>query len=276
MRFYLILLAFHCVSNRMWRDSDIITVTRIRHVFTNRRHSRRRSVAAEFKSSLFILFLSQHSRNPGFSSSMRVQWPPTCPFQRTLSALCLSPFIAYAMAARPKPPDAHVCSTFFGQPLIREPCQAAVDNLPRGTLPSIFTTRAHTATNNYIQVPIRYGNTESNPSCMVTVDLDGHSRTDQFVFVPWDEIRKLAQLLVDSCVSLLHRGGFITYGVARTFESLLDPTSYWGGNAEIPTPAWVWQPDGTIESIAVPSTDDDTTFKYSKFGGSPLDIRLAS
>ncbi|KAL9131218.1 MAG: hypothetical protein Q9175_006826, partial [Cornicularia normoerica] len=122
-----------------------------------------------------------------------------------------------------------------------------------GSLPSIFTTRAHTATNNYIQVPVRYTDAEPEPSCMVTINLDGHSQDDQFVFVPWDEIREMARVIVDTCVDLFNRGGFITYGVGRTFESLVHPTTYGGDNAEIPTPAWVWEPDETVEFVAIPS-----------------------
>ncbi|CAF9934786.1 MAG: hypothetical protein ALECFALPRED_006089 [Alectoria fallacina] len=88
---------------------------------------------------------------------------------------------------------------------------------------------------------------------MITIDLDGHSQSDQFVFVPWNEIRDMAQHIVDSCVYFLSRGGFITYGVGRTLESLIYPTSYGGDNAEIPYPAWVWEPDGTVEFVAIPS-----------------------
>lgn len=167
------------------------------------------------------------------------------------------------MASYPTLPDALFCSEFLGRPLSHVSCQAAVDNLPQGTLPTIFTTRAHTATNNYVQVPIRYGDTElDHSSCMITVDLDGHSRTDQFVLVPWDVVRKMAQEVVDRCVDVIHRGGYITYGVERVFESLLDPTAYEGEHTEI-LPAWVQQPDGTVESVAIPPTRAEN--KYSKF-----------
>lgn len=158
------------------------------------------------------------------------------------------------MGPYPELPDAKRCSQFLGYPLGRQACQAAVNNLPRGTLPSIFTTRAHTAANNYIHVPVLYTDAEPHPTCMVTIDLDGHSRSDQFVFVPWDEVREMAQVIVDTCVSSINRGGFITYGVGRTLESLIHPTTYGGNNADIPTPAWVRQPDGTIEYVAIPST----------------------
>ncbi|CAD6588376.1 MAG: hypothetical protein ASARMPRED_003540 [Alectoria sarmentosa] len=63
----------------------------------------------------------------------------------------------------------------------------------------------------------------------------------------------MALQLVDSCVYFLSRGGFITYGVGRTLESLIYPTTYGGDNAELPYPAWVWEPDGTAEFVAIPS-----------------------
>lgn len=167
------------------------------------------------------------------------------------------------MASYPGLPDALFCSAFLGGPLSHESCQAAVDKIPQGTLPTIFTTRAHTATNNHVQVPIRYGDTElESSSCVVTIDLDGHSQTDQSVSVPWDEVREMAQVIVDSCVDGFHRGGYVTYGVGRAVESLLDPTAYGGAQTEIP-PAWVQQPDGTVETVAIPPARVDNG--YSKF-----------
>lgn len=167
------------------------------------------------------------------------------------------------MHSYPESPDTMSCSQFLGLSLYHWACQEAVDKLPRGTLPSIFTTRPHSATNNYIQVPVHYADAETRPSCTVTIDLDGHSLNDQFVFVPWDEIRAMAQLVVDSCVDILSRGGFITFGVGRTFESLIHPTAYGGDNDEIPTPSWVLQPDDTVESVAIPFVAASN--EYSKF-----------
>ena len=176
------------------------------------------------------------------------------------------------MGAYPELPDARACSQFLGRPLGHEDCQAAVDHLPRGTLPGIFTTRAHTATNNYIQVPVRYNDEDLGPSCSVTIDLEGHSLTDQFVLVPWDEIRDMAQAVVDSCVDILNRGGFVTYGIGRTLESLIHPMAYGGDDAKIPTPAWVRQPDGSIAYVAIPSPP--AVNEYSTFGCT-LNIRIA-
>lgn len=179
---------------------------------------------------------------------MRLQW------SSTWLPLTASPYVAYAVGPYPVSPDAQRCSGVLGRPLGPLACQAVVNNLPRGTLPSIFTTRARTPVNNYIQVPVLYTNAGPDPACMVTIDLDGHSLTDQFIFVPWDEVRKMAQSIVDSCVSPMNRGGYITYGIGRTLQSLVHPTTYEGNNADIPTPIWVRQPDETINYVAIPST----------------------
>ena len=206
---------------------------------------------------------------------MRSLWPSTLPpaAKSCLCVLIISPYKAYARGPYPVSPDALACSQFLGRPLFHSTCQAAADNLPRGTLPTIFTTRAHTATNNYIQVPLHYTDAEPKPSCMITIDLDGHSQSDQFVFVPWNEVRDMALQLVDSCVYFLSRGGFITYGVGRTLESLIYPTTYGGDNAEFPYPAWVWEPDGTAEFVAIPS--NPATDEYSKFCCIAADSQLA-
>ena len=195
-----------------------------------------------------------------FFFGMRIRWVSAWP---SSGFLRLFPLIAspYASGSYPESPDTKACSQYLGYPLSHWTCQAAVDNLPRGALPSIFTPRAHTATNNYIQVPINYADDELSPSCQVTIDLDGHSLNDQFVFVPWDEIREMAQVIVDLCVDLTNRGGFITYGVGRTFESLIHPTNY--DNTEIPTPAWVRQPDGTAEFVAIPNIPEVNEYSTS-------------
>ena len=204
---------------------------------------------------LFSLFTklasSLHFLFPGMWPQWLSTWGPSgilC-----LCTLFASPYVPYAVASYPVSPDAQACSLIHGHPLGHRACQAALDNLPRGTLPSIFTNRAHTATNNYIQVPVRYWDIGDEPSCMITIDLDGHSQSDQFVFVPWNEIREMAQIIVDTCVDIFNRGGFITYGVGRTLEAMIHPTAYGGNNAEVPTPAWVQQPDGTVEYVAIPS-----------------------
>lgn len=208
------------------------------------------------------------------------QWPPTCPFSgRPRLALLISMYTVYAMASYPQAPDARACSQLLGRPLFYAPCQAAVNNLPRGALASIFTTRAHTATNNYVQVPVISFGIEDVPNCMVTISLDGHSRTDQFVSVPWDQVREMAQAIVNTCVSHFHSGGFITYGVGGTFESLINPTAYEptaddGDNAEIPTPAYVQQPDGTIEFVAIPPAS--AAENYSKFRGATPNAKVAA
>ena len=195
---------------------------------------------------------------------MRLKWPFLWAaslkwYIFTLASL----YVRSATGSYPVSPDVQACSNSLGRPLYHSDCQAAVDSLPRGSLPTIFTTRAHTTSNNYIQVPVRHVNAQPNPSCMITIDLDGHSQSDQFVSVPWDEIRQMAQVIVTRCVDRMHLGGFITFGLGRTFESLVFPTTYGTGNVPIPIPAWVWQPDDTVEFVAIPSTPP--IVDYSEF-----------
>ena len=174
-----------------------------------------------------------------------------------------STYVPPATGYYPVTPDTQACSRFLGRPLYHLDCQAAVDSLPRGSLPSIFTIRARTTFNNYIEVPVYHVNSQFNPSCMITIDLDGHSRTDQFVSVPWDEIRQMAQAIVYRCVDRFQLGGFITFGVGRTFESLIFPTTYGTDHVPIPNPASVLQPDETVSFVAIPYTPPTTD--YSEF-----------
>ena len=195
---------------------------------------------------------------------MRRKWP--FPWAASLKGYIFtlaSLYVRSATGSYPVLPDAQACSRFLGSPLYHSDCQAAVDSLPRGSLPSIFTTNAHTTFNNYIQVPVRHMNAQANPSCMITIDLDGHSQSDRFVSVPWDEIRQMAQVIVARCVDRMYLGGFITFGVLRTFESLVFPTTYGTDNVPIPISAWVLQPDETVDFVAIPSTPP--IFHYSEF-----------
>ena len=198
---------------------------------------------------------------------MQPQWPSRCSPSKKLCLLSLiaSPYQVYAVDSYPQLPDTLACSRVYQRTLGHGACQAAVDNLPRGALSSIFTTRARTATNNYVQVPVSYADAEPVSNCVVTVDMDGHSQNDQFVVVPWDDIREMAQAVVDTCVGPWTRGGFITYGVGRTLESLIHPTAYGANN---PTPAWVLQPDDTVEYVAIPSMP--VMNEYSKFRGTAM------
>ena len=195
---------------------------------------------------------------------MRLQWLSTWlfPWKARLLIAAFSLSVSYVMGEYPESPDLYLCSASLGRFLTRRGCQVAVDNLPRGHLPRIFTTRAHTATNNYIQVPLQYSDSRTRPTCKVSINLDGHSRTDQFVFVPWDEIRQMAQVVVNRCVGQWSTGGVITYGLGNTFESLVSPTPY--EETSIPTPAWVWQPDGAVDFVAIPSTPEIND--YSEYG----------
>ena len=188
-----------------------------------------------------------------------------------LCALLISPHIFHTVTSYPEPPDALGCSRTLGRPLSHWACQVALDNLPRGSLPSVFTTRAHTRTNNYIQVPVRNAGVEPRPDCVVTIDLDGDSVNDQFIVVPWDEIRKMTQRIVDTCVKLLGGGGFITYGVGRTLETLIANGE---NNDDNPTPTWVRQPDDTVEYVAIPLVS--AVGRHSKFNYFALDAQPAS
>lgn len=144
--------------------------------------------------------------------------------------------------------DITVCGARFGKPLERSRCLAALSNLPGGTLPSIFTTRTHSETNNYEQVPQRFVDAADNPACAITIDLDGRSMNDVFVLVPWIEIRTIARHVIEHCVARSIKGGISTFGLHQVFEAIISPTPY---NPSV-EPATVVNPDGSIDSVAMP------------------------
>ena len=90
---------------------------------------------------------------------------------------------------------------------------------------------------------------------MITIDLDGHSKDDVSVAVSWNDIKQMARSLIAECVSQ-SLGGVRTYGMKNTLQALLEPTSYDDGRpidlGAIPMP--VEQPDGNIDSVAIPDS----------------------
>lgn len=148
------------------------------------------------------------------------------------------------------------CGKVFGHPMTEIPCEAALSNLPQGNLPSIFTTREKADTNNYNQVPIRYFDAADNPSCTITVDLDGHSKNDVFVLVPWNQIRSIAAQIIERCVGRFQKGGIQIHGLEQTFEGLIPFTPY---DPVTAAPAQVVNPDGLVDptSVAIPVDYED-------------------
>lgn len=176
------------------------------------------------------------------------------PFAITIWVMALLGYLPTALAWQryPVPPDKMSCSKELGRPLARWKCQAAIDQMPKGRLPSIFTTRQRSPENGWVTVPQRFHDNQGINGCIVHIDLDGHSTKDVFVMVPWDEIREMAQIIMDSCVWQMGSGGFITYGLGKTLQSLTGPVLYDINGREVPRPAWAQQPDGSINAVAVP------------------------
>lgn len=166
----------------------------------------------------------------------------------------------------PEPPDSSTCSRRFGRQLLRERCMAALEKIPRGALPSVFTTRQSAATNNYIEVPLLYLDDDHHPSCRIVIDVEGRSANNVFVLVPFDAVRQMAQHVIDTCVTRWQVGGRITFGLMNTLRGLLYPRAYDGSPVRIPAPAQVLQPDGVVDgTIATPDGDHPPPYSKSRF-----------
>jgi len=190
---------------------------------------------------------------------------PSLGFRPCLLFLLFSQWNACIEATLTLPPDApdsNTCSRYFGRPLLTETCMAALEKIPRGALRSIFTTRQSTTTNNYIEVPLPYFDDDHNPSCKITINLEGRSENDVFVLVPFDAVRQMAKFVIDTCVTPRQVGGRITFGLVDTLRGLIFPRAYDGSPVRIPVPAQVLQPNGAVDGIvAIP---DGPPPPYSK------------
>ena len=127
--------------------------------------------------------------------------------------------------------------------------------MPMGPQPKSFTTGASFASSNDIQVPVVYTDNEANPQCMITIDLDGHSKDNVSIEISWNDIKQMAWSLMAECIPQ-QLGGVRTYGMADTLQALLKPTAYSDGSPINlgGVHAAVEQPDGTINSVAIPES----------------------
>ncbi len=169
---------------------------------------------------------------------------------------CTIPFSLHRMQVRadnyPAPPHGYYCSTCLGfkYPAMAA-CLATWQDISRRNLSCIFVTQLRTSTNDCFQVLQSYAYNKLKSQRTTTIDLDGHSETDEFVLVPYDVIRDMTQDLVTKCVTG-QMGGRMTYGMKGTLDSLLKPTAYDGSALYVPLPAVVEQPDGNTGLFVFP------------------------
>lgn len=160
-------------------------------------------------------------------------------------------------------PDVSSCDAIYGA-LSAAPCQVALQGLPTGSIPTIFTTRTSDSGNNFVTVPKRYVDSEIRPSCAITIDLDGHSKDNVFVLVPWKKIRTIVQDIIDGCVDRSGWGGFETFGLQRTFDAVIHPALSQPNDAHNAVPAQVEQPDGTLDTTVVAIPSDTSSSGYGE------------
>lgn len=147
-------------------------------------------------------------------------------------------------------PNTYSCGPGYGNPLIRWPCEIALSDMPTGSVPETFSTKAKSQDDDWIQLPRRYVDDTTHPACVITIDLEGHSQTDRSVMISWDIIGNIARNVMDHCVIEHSWGGWETYGLDATFRALVPPAAYDGSTR--PQPAAVENPDGSIDSLGLP------------------------
>ena len=163
-------------------------------------------------------------------------------------------------------PDVRSCHHEYGI-LDRRSCETAIELLPRGALPSIFSVGQETM-DNMFTLPRFEVDSAERPRCVITIDLDGHSDRNVFVLVPWNKIREMAESILDLCISSagFGWGGTVTFGLQRTFDALVNPAPYGPDGGQVAEPAEVIQPDGSRGIVAIPAG------AFGQEYGRPLEI----
>ena len=92
---------------------------------------------------------------------------------------------------------------------------------------------------------------------MISIDLDGHSKKDVFVSVPWNTVRNLTENIIERCVDGPGMGGWETFGIKQSFDATINPVEP-GPDANVGSgPVGVVNPDGTVTSVGFPQVDDE-------------------
>ncbi|KAL8818190.1 MAG: hypothetical protein Q9191_007995 [Dirinaria sp. TL-2023a] len=150
-------------------------------------------------------------------------------------------------------PDIRSCHHQYDV-LDRPICNIALEAMPKGALPSIFSPRA-SIMDNAFTLPRFYVDSAERPRCVITIELDGHSNRNVFVLIPWDKIRDMAEIIMDTCIPLggYGWGGTATFGLQRTFDALVNLAPYDREEGQLAEPAEVTQPDGSGGFVAIPA-----------------------
>lgn len=147
-------------------------------------------------------------------------------------------------------PNTASCNPGYGHPLIRWPCELALSDMPTGSIPRTFSTKAKTQADDWEQLPQHYVDNTAKPACVITVELEGHSQSDVSVTISYDMIRNIAINVKENCIQRLSWGGWETYGLDATFRALVPPAAYDGSIYR--QPAAVENPDGSMDSVGLP------------------------
>lgn len=175
-------------------------------------------------------------------------WTQTLPFSLLSLVFHILSCITIIQAYEVVEPNTSSCSPGYGNPLIRWPCEVALSEMPTGSALKTFSTKTKSRNDDWIHLPQRHVDEDAQPACAITIDLEGHSQRDVSFSVSYDTIRIIAQNVMNHCIGGHGWGGWETYGLLNTFQSLRRPEPY-----DIAQQAAVFEnPDGSISSLGLP------------------------
>ncbi|KAG8530593.1 uncharacterized protein KY384_005096 [Bacidia gigantensis] len=97
--------------------------------------------------------------------------------------------------------DMSGCSANYGYPL-PPACATAFAKIPSDTGPWNFRHFPQAGSDNQLQVPLEYKDDNANPTCIITIDLDGHSDQDgtSEEWSTFPNIKAAASHVISQCV----------------------------------------------------------------------------
>ena len=139
--------------------------------------------------------------------------------------------IAAVSSQEPVPPDIWGCSPqAFSLPNKYLACETAYRRIPSGSQKMQFTSYAVLNRRpNWIELPLRYVDDDTNPTCTISINHHGHSLDDAHVPLSYNDLSSMVLSLIQHCVLRSNHGGVRTYGVEYVVYTLATrPVTYVG------------------------------------------------
>ncbi|KAI4260906.1 MAG: hypothetical protein LQ352_000061 [Teloschistes flavicans] len=153
------------------------------------------------------------------------------------------------------------CDTYYSLP--RPPslsdCVKALDHLPRGHVPVTWYNEELPEVPSEYVLPL----VSTYRSCQIKIEMSGKFQQESpfQMKAPPDDLRAMAQLAIDRCVTREQLGGYATYGFKSLIDWITNPSTVFPGDLHLPPSitfftATVWNYKPSLPDVEPGSQDE--------------------